>query len=122
MSKNKYKRTVPSTEIDVYDVLVAFNVTNPATAHAIKKLLAPGLRGSKDALTDIMEAGKSIERAAQLENEAAAPSLSRDDISEFMVEVESDEAQKVVDRMTARTKHADLTREAKALFAARAAT
>jgi len=66
---NKYKRTVPSTEIDVYDVLVAFNVTNPATQHAIKKLLAPGQRGSKDAITDLMEAGQSIERAVQLEND-----------------------------------------------------
>tara|TARA_R110002126_G_scaffold63960_5_gene163995 strand:+ start:442 stop:705 length:264 start_codon:yes stop_codon:yes gene_type:complete len=64
---NKYNRTVPSTEIDVYDVLVAFNVTNPATAHAIKKLLAPGQRGSKDKLMDLIEAGQSIERAVQIE-------------------------------------------------------
>jgi hypothetical protein len=121
MSKNKYKRTVPSTEIDVYDVLVAFNVTNPATAHAIKKLLAPGQRGSKDALTDIMEAGKSIERAAQLEKAAAAPILSRDDVEKPMVEIESDEAQKVVDRMTAQHKRTNPTREENVSLAARKA-
>jgi hypothetical protein len=39
--------------IDVYDVLQAFNVTNPATAHAIKKLLVAGGRGYKDVQHDV---------------------------------------------------------------------
>jgi hypothetical protein len=49
--------------IDVYDVLDAFNVSNPATAHAIKKLLCTGSRGLKDWETDLQEAIDSLERA-----------------------------------------------------------
>ena len=41
---NKYQRQVPSTTIDIYDVLKAWGVTCPATQHAIKKLLQPGER------------------------------------------------------------------------------
>jgi hypothetical protein len=63
----KYQRKVSSTVVDVYDVLTAFNVTNPATAHAIKKLLCPGLRGHKDKATDLIEALQSLERAIDLE-------------------------------------------------------
>lgn len=64
---NKYKRKVPKTEIDVYDVLKAFNVVNPATQHAIKKLLCAGDRGYKDKVQDLQEALASIERAIELE-------------------------------------------------------
>lgn len=53
--------------IDVYDVLKAFNVTNPATQHAIKKLLASGQRGYKDTQQDLDEAIQSIQRAKELE-------------------------------------------------------
>ena len=49
--------------IDVYDVLDAFDVTNPAAAHAVKKLLCPGTRGAKDWETDHQEAIDSLERA-----------------------------------------------------------
>lgn len=63
---NKYARTIHGVEVDVYDVLVAWNVTCPATQHAIKKLLMPGQRGNKDKLQDLEEAGKAIERAIEL--------------------------------------------------------
>ena len=63
---NKYTRTIHGVEVDVYDVLVAWNVTCPATQHAIKKLLMPGKRGSKDKLQDLEEAGQAIERAIEL--------------------------------------------------------
>lgn len=66
-TSNKYKRKVPSTEIDVYDILKAFNVTNQATAHAIKKLLCAGDRGYKDKVQDLKEAYASISRAIELE-------------------------------------------------------
>lgn len=66
---NKYKRKVPSTEIDVYDILKAFNVVNPATQHAIKKLLCAGDRGYKDKVQDLKEALASIERAIELEGD-----------------------------------------------------
>ena len=49
--------------IDVYDVLDAFDVCNPAIAHAIKKLLCTGGRGFKAWETDLQEAIDSLERA-----------------------------------------------------------
>ena len=67
-AKSKYHREVASTTIDVYDVLVAFKVTNPAIAHAVKKLLVMGKRGHKDEITDLKEAYESIERAIELKN------------------------------------------------------
>ena len=63
---SKYHRTIKGAEIDVYDVLKGFNVTCNAMAHAIKKLLMPGDRGAKDAITDLTEAKQSIERAIEL--------------------------------------------------------
>lgn len=66
---NKYHRTVKSTTIDVYDVLVAWDVTNPAVQHAIKKLLQPGARGHKSKKQDLEEALASIKRAIELEAE-----------------------------------------------------
>lgn len=64
---NKYQRQVPSTTIDIYDILKAWGVTCPATQHAIKKLLQPGERGHKDKLTDLREALASVERAIRME-------------------------------------------------------
>ena len=64
---NKYHKEVPGLIIDVYDVLKAFNVTNPATSHCIKKLLMPGLRGSKGLIQDLEEAANSLKRAIELE-------------------------------------------------------
>jgi len=67
LKKNKYQRQVPTTNIDVYDVLKAFEVTQPAVAHAVKKLLAPGKRGAKTWLQDIGEARDSLIRAIEME-------------------------------------------------------
>ena len=66
---NKYKRECKGMMIDIYDVLKAFNVVNPATQHAVKKLLASGQRGYKDVKQDLEEAIVSIERAIELESE-----------------------------------------------------
>ena len=60
---NKYQRKVQDIVIDIYDILAAYNVTDQAVGHAIKKLLMPGQRGHKTALQDLMEAKASIERA-----------------------------------------------------------
>ncbi|MFZ6655868.1 hypothetical protein [Undibacterium sp. TJN19] len=68
ISPNKYQRQVKGTLVDVYDVLKAWDVRNPAIQHAIKKLLQPGQRGHKDAIQDLREAGQSIERAIELED------------------------------------------------------
>lgn len=66
---SKYNRPCKGITLDIYDVLQAFAVTNPATQHAIKKLLCAGLRGHKDKMQDLTEALKSIERAIELEKE-----------------------------------------------------
>jgi hypothetical protein len=63
---NKYKVLCKGAEIDVYDVLLAYAVTNPADQHAIKKMLMPGKRGVKDANQDRKEAIQSLERAIEL--------------------------------------------------------
>ena len=64
MKQNKYSKDLrDGTKIDVYDILDAFNVENPAVAHAIKKMLCAGLRGYKDFNQDIEEAIESLERA-----------------------------------------------------------
>ena len=70
--ESKYSRRIGKEVVDVYDVLMAFNVTNPATQHAIKKLLMPGNRGHKDKLTDLKDAHQSIARAIELESEDAS--------------------------------------------------
>jgi len=70
--ESKYSRRIGKDVVDVYDVLMAFNVTNPATQHAIKKLLMPGNRGHKDKMTDLKEAYQSIERAIELEGDDAS--------------------------------------------------
>ena len=66
--QNTYKKDVSKlNEIDIYDVLVLYNVTCPATQHAIKKLLAAGQRGVKDRLQDLNESKDSIIRAIEIE-------------------------------------------------------
>lgn len=64
---NKYKKQYKGIEIDVYDVLKAFNVVNPAIQHAIKKLLAGGQIGYKDVKQDYNEAIQSIKRGIELD-------------------------------------------------------
>ena len=65
---NKYHRQVKSTTVDVYDILQAWDVTNPAIQHAIKKLLQPGARGHKSKIQDLEEAMASVNRAIELES------------------------------------------------------
>jgi len=62
-----YDRQVKGVTIDVYDILMAYEVTNPAIAHAIKKLLCAGDRGAKGRLQDLIEAQASISRGINLE-------------------------------------------------------
>ncbi len=65
--KNKYQRVIRSETVDVYDVLQAFNVINPALQHLIKKALCAGLRGHKDRKTDMEEILSAAKRALELE-------------------------------------------------------
>lgn len=64
--QSKYHVDCNGQMIDVYDVLKAFNVVNPATQHAIKKLLKGGQQGFKDVNKDYNEAIESIKRAIEL--------------------------------------------------------
>jgi len=67
--RSKYHVEIrPGVWVDVYDVLTAYAVTNPADAHAIKKMLCPGKRGVKSANQDRREAIASLKRAIELES------------------------------------------------------
>jgi hypothetical protein len=69
-SGSKYLREVLCTidgKMDVYAVLVTFDVTCPARQHAIKKLLCSGLRGKGNIVQDLREARDAVERAIQME-------------------------------------------------------
>ena len=65
---SKYHVQIKGQRVDVYDILAAYNVTNPADAHAIKKMLCPGQRGVKDGIQDRQEAIVSLQRAIELES------------------------------------------------------
>jgi len=68
-SGSKYLRDIQTTldgKIDVYAVLMAFNVTSPARQHAIKKLLCAGIRGKNNELNDVKEANDAIEQDIQM--------------------------------------------------------
>ena len=63
-SPSKYNRELRCGKtLDVYDVLDAFRVENPAIQHALKKMLCTGSRGHKNYQEDIQEAIDSLERA-----------------------------------------------------------
>lgn len=64
---SKYKKNFKGVDIDVYDLLVLYEVSNPAIQHALKKLLMAGKRGHKDKIQDLKEAIESIERGIEME-------------------------------------------------------
>lgn len=64
--KNKYNRQCKGVTIDVYDVLKAFEVTDPALQHLIKKALCAGLRGHKNKEQDLIDIFDSAKRALEL--------------------------------------------------------
>lgn len=65
---NKYLREIkPGIFVDVYDVIMAWNVSNPALQHLIKKALQPGERGHKSREQDLQDIIDSAIRAKELE-------------------------------------------------------
>lgn len=74
---NKYLRRMLSAystdknfvEVDIYCVLQAFEVTCPATQHAIKKLLCAGLRTKGDRMADLVGAMAALNRAIDMEQQ-----------------------------------------------------
>lgn len=70
---DKYLREIkPGVFIDVYDVLQAFEVKNPALQHLIKKALQAGNRGHKNLETDLQDIIDSAIRAKELGMNSAA--------------------------------------------------
>lgn len=71
MTKSKYHREIkPGVFVDVYDVLHAWGVINPALQHLIKKALQPGGRGHKTLLEDLNDIIVSANRAYDLARDA----------------------------------------------------
>ena len=67
VSANKYQREIkPGVFVDVYDVLAAWKVTNPALQHLVKKALQPGERGHKTREQDLDDIVASALRAKDL--------------------------------------------------------
>lgn len=64
VGNRKYQREIkPGVFVDVYDVLYAFEVTDPCLQHLIKKALAAGKRGHKDTRQDLVDIRDSAQRA-----------------------------------------------------------
>lgn len=64
---SKYTRIINGVKVDIYDVLKAWGVQNPALQHLIKKALQPGARGHKTLENDLRDILVSAERAMELE-------------------------------------------------------
>lgn len=67
---NKYKHEIGNSgghylEVDVYDVLRAWEITDPAHQHGLKKILQPGERGNKDLVQDLEEGINSLQMYLQ---------------------------------------------------------
>lgn len=70
MKNPKYNKEIkPGVVVDVYDVLNAWCVQNPALQHLIKKALQAGKRGHKDTVEDMEDIIASAIRAKEIEEE-----------------------------------------------------
>ena len=67
ITPSKYTKSIHGVGVDVYDVLMAWGVTNPALQHLIKKALQCGQRGHKDKQQDLQDIIDSAIRAWELE-------------------------------------------------------
>lgn len=66
-ASSKYNREILGLDgrkalVDVYRVLVAFDITDPELQHALKKLLCLGIRGKGDYRQDLNEAVLSLNK------------------------------------------------------------
>ena len=66
ITPSKYTKAIRGVSVDVYDVLMAWGVTNPALQHLIKKALQCGQRGHKDNEHDLQDIIDSAIRAKEL--------------------------------------------------------
>ena len=70
ITPSKYTKQIRGVSVDVYDVLMAWGVSNPALQHLIKKALQCGQRGHKDKQQDLQDIIDSAVRAKELERDA----------------------------------------------------
>lgn len=70
VKRNPYVKDIRALDtLDIYRVLVLYNVTDPCVQHAVKKLLCAGQRGVKDFDKDIQEAMVSLTRLQEMKQE-----------------------------------------------------
>lgn len=76
---SKYLRTIHAADraglpikVDVYAVIEAFEITCPALQHALKKILACGVRGKGSKLDDIKGVFDAMWRALELQEQREA--------------------------------------------------
>jgi hypothetical protein len=73
VARSVYHREVPTTTVDAYRVLLAFDITDPCIQHAVKKLLCAGKRsGGKTIDQDVAEAIWTLNRWVEMRAEEAA--------------------------------------------------
>lgn len=74
----KYLRVIQAADsdatinVDVYCVIIAFGVTCPARAHAIKKLLCAGDRGKGDTIADLIGVLAAVNRSITIAKQRPA--------------------------------------------------
>lgn len=78
-----------SVQVDVYQVIEAWGITNPAQAHALKKVLCAGGRGKGSYEQDLTEAIDALKRAVQI-------NADREADAEHARKAEEDKWRKVV--------------------------
>lgn len=72
-----FKSVAGLPDVDVYRVLLLFNVTDPCLQHAVKKLLVAGGRGGgKDITRDVQEAIETLQRWQEMRTEDALTSTN----------------------------------------------
>lgn len=65
-----YFKPCPFDHVDIYRVLVLFNVTDPCLQHAVKKIMVAGGRGGgKDISKDVQEAIDTLARWQEMRKE-----------------------------------------------------
>lgn len=74
---NHYARTHRGVQLDVYRILKLYGITDPAVAHAAKKLFRFGSGQHKSRRQDIVEAIASLQRWLDMEDEDAAEKLTQ---------------------------------------------
>ena len=99
---NKYKKKIFSCEndesinVDVYNVINAWELTNSGCQHALKKILQAGQRHSKSEIEDLEESIVSIQRDIDEKKKEENKQLNSDVKPPEYEEVTEDNKEKIV--------------------------